>query len=139
MIFITTLYNSSAQTVAANGIVQLTTVGNQKGCSTTSGSNAVVINKPGIYQINATVFGLVTGGGTINLGIEANGVAIPYLAGSAYTNTAEPATITLTGTYVVNPNCCAVTTNVPETITLVNNGANSDVLSFASLNVTKIC
>lgn len=135
----TTLYNTSAQTVTANGTVALTTVGNQKGCNTTSGNNGVTITKPGIYQISATIFGLVTGGGTINLGIEANGTAIPYMAGSAYTNTAEPQTITLVGTYVVNPNCCAITDNVPTTITLVNNGANSDVLSFASLNVTKVC
>lgn len=61
------------------------------------------------------------------------------MSGSAYTNTAQPDTITLVGTYEVKPNCCAVTTNVPTTITLYNNGANSDVLSFASLNVTKIC
>lgn len=135
----TTIYNPSQQTVAANGTVTLTTIGNQKGCNTTSGTNSVVINKQGIYQILATVFGLVTGGGTINLGVQANGVNIPYMAGSAYTNTGEPATITLVGTYVVNPNCCAVTDNVPVTITLVNNGANSDVLSFASLNVTKVC
>lgn len=132
----TTLYNTSAQTVAANGTVALTTVGNQKGCNTKSGTNSVVINKSGIYEISATIFGLVTGGGTINLGVQANGVAIPYMAGSAYTNTAQPQTITLNGTYVID--CCS-NNNVPTAITLVNNGANSDILSFASLNVTKIC
>lgn len=135
----TTLYNTASQSVDTNGTIALTTTANQKGCSTSAGNNGVNITKPGIYQIVATITGLVTGGGIINLAVEANGTVIGYLQGQAYSNTGEPATITLVGTYVVNPNCCAITSNVPVTITLVNNGTSTDVLSFASLNVTKVC
>lgn len=68
-----------------------------------------------------------------------NGTAISYLVGQAYTNTEEPATVTLTGHIVVNPNCCAVTNNLPTTISLQNTSATTTaVISNVMLDVTKV-
>lgn len=136
----TILNNTASQTVAPGEIINLGNVVAQKGCSTISSGNGIAIKKPGIYDITATVVGLVTGGGIMEYTVMENGTAIGYLTGQAYTNTGEPATVTLSGHIEVNPNCCAITTNVPTTITLQNTSATTTaVISNAMLDATKTC
>lgn len=134
----TILNNVSSQTVAPAGVINAGNVVVQKGCATTASGNGIAINKAGIYDVTATVVGLVTGGGIMEFSIMDNGTAIGYLTGQAYTNTEEPATITLTGHIVVNPNCCAVTNNLPTIITLQNTSTTTTaVISNVMLDVTK--
>lgn len=135
----TILSNVSSQTVAPGGTINAGNVVEQKGCSTKASGNGIAITKPGIYDITATVVGLVTGGGIMEFSVMDNGVAIGYLVGQAYTNTGEPATITLSGHIVVNPNCCAITNNLPTTITLQNTSTTTTaVISNVMLDVTKV-
>lgn len=133
----TTRYNLAEQTVNANGIVSLTTTVNQKGCNTASAVDGVKILKAGIYDVFATVTGLVTAGGTLNVVVTRNGEEIPYLVGQSYTTAGQPDTITLAGQIIVNSNCCAVSDNVPVTLQIVNNGDTAEVISFASLSIVK--
>lgn len=136
----TILNNVSSQTVAPAGVINAGSVIAQKGCATTASGNGIAINKSGIYDVTATVVGLVTGGGIMEITVMENGTAIGYLTGQAYTNTDEPQTITLTGHIVVNPNCCAITNNLPTIITLQNTSATTTaVISNVMLDVTKTC
>lgn len=135
----TILSNLSSQTVAPAGVINAGNVVEQKGCSTKANGNGIAIVKCGIYDITATVVGLVTGGGIMEFTVLSNNVPIAYLTGQAYTNTEEPATITLTGHIVINPNCCAVTNNLPATISLQNTSATTTaVISNVMLDVTKV-
>ena len=136
----TILSNLSSQSVAPAGVINAGDVVDQKGCATKASGNGIAITKPGIYDVTATVIGLVTGGGIMEFSVMENGTAIGYLTGQAYTNTEEPATVTLTGHIAVNPNCCAITTNLPTTITLQNTSATTTaVISNVMLDVTKTC
>lgn len=136
----TILSNVSSQSVAPAGVINAGSVVAQKGCATQASGNGIAITKAGIYDITATVVGLVTGGGIMEFSVMENGTAIGYLTGQAYTNTGEPATVTLTGHIAVNPNCCAVTTNLPTIITLQNTSATTTaVISNVMLDVTKTC
>lgn len=135
----TILNNTSSQTIAPGGVINLGSVIAQKGCSTIANGNGIAIKKPGIYNVIATVVGLVTGGGIMEYTVMNNGVPIGYLKGQAYTNTGEPATVTLAGHLVVNPNCCAVTNNLPTNITLQNTSdTTTAVISNVMLDVTKV-
>ena len=136
----TILSNVSSQSVDPAGVINAGNVVDQKGCATKASGNGIAITKPGIYDITATVIGLVPGGGIMEFSVMENGTAIGYLTGQAYTNTEEPATVTLTGHIAVNPNCCAITTNLPTTITLQNTSATTTaVISNVMLDVTKTC
>ena len=134
----TVVSNLASQSVAAGGQILLPTTSLQKGCNTKTTNNGISINRPGLYDVSATIVGLVAGGGIINLAVQVNGETVGYLQGQAYTNTEEPATITLNAPISINPNCCAITNNVPATVTLINNGTATDVLSSAVLSVTKV-
>lgn len=135
----TILSNVSSQSVAPAGVINVGSVVSQKGCATQASGNGIAITKPGIYDITATVVGLVTGGGIMEFSVMENGTAIGYLVGQTYTNTEEPATVTLTGHIVVNPNCCAVTNNLPTTISLQNTSTTTTaVISNVMLDVTKV-
>ncbi len=135
----TILSNLSSQTVAPAGVINAGNVVEQKGCSTKANGNGIAIVKSGIYDITATVVGLVAGGGIMEFTVLSNNVPIAYLTGQAYTNTEEPATITLTGHIVINPNCCAVTNNLPATISLQNTSTTTTaVISNVMLDVTKV-
>lgn len=130
--------NTTSQSVAPNETINIGGLVAQKGYTTQLSGNGITITKPGIYEINATVVGLVTGGGIMEYTVMNNGAAIGYLTGQAYTNTGEPTTVTLSGHIVINPNCCAVTTNLPTTITLQNTSATTTaVISNVMLDVTK--
>lgn len=135
----TTVSNQTSQSIVAGGQILLPNINVQKGCNTKAGNNGVIINKAGLYDVEAFITGLVIGGGIINLAVQVNGETVGYLTGEAYSNTGEPATVTVAGPIEINPNCCAVKTNVPAVVTLVNDGANVDVLSSATLSVTKVC
>ena len=135
----TILSNVSRQSIAPGGVINPGSVIAQKGCSTVANGNGIAIKKPGIYNVIATVVGLVTGGGIMEFTVMNNGVAIGYLTGQTYTNTEEPATVTLAGHLVVNPNCCAVTNNLPTNITLQNTSdTTTAVISNVMLDVTKV-
>lgn len=136
----TILNNTSSQNVDPNGLINAGSVVAQKGCATASSGNGIVIKKAGIYDITATVVGLVTGGGIMEYTVMENGNPIAYLTSQSYTNTGEPATVTLSGHIEVNPNCCAVTNNLPTTITLQNTSTTTTaIISNVMLDVTKIC
>lgn len=135
----TILNNTSSQIVDPAGVINAGSVVAQKGCTTQASGNGIAIKKAGIYDVTATVIGLVSGGGIMEFSVMENGTAIGYLTGQAYTNTDEPQTVTLTGHIVVNPNCCAITDNLPTIITLQNTSATTTaIISNVMLDVTKV-
>ena len=136
----TILNNTASQSVAPGGVINAGSVVAQKGCATIPSGNGIAIKKPGIYNVVATVVGLVTGGGIMEYTVMENGTPIGYLTGQAYTNTGEPATITLASHIAVNSNCCAINDNLPTIIALQNTSATTTaVISNVTLDVTKVC
>ena len=122
------VYTISEQTVAAAAPIEFTTIGVSKCRSTTQATETtLIIGCPGIYEI--TFNGTATAAGTAQLYV--NGEEID---GAVSTGT----TLTFTALIRVNPNCCAVTNNLPARIQVINDGAAALTLTNVALTIIKV-
>ena len=100
------VYTISEQTVEAAAPIEFTSVGISKCRNVTQTTDTtLIISCPGIYEI--TFNGTATAAGTVQLymnGTEVNGA------------TSTGTTLAFTTLIQVNPNCCAVTNNIPVRI-----------------------
>lgn len=135
-------YSNTAQTPAINGV--LTFANNAiSTCSCVShsaGSGSVALQGTGYYlvSVNATVANTTATSGDITLQLYVNGVAYPGATGTkTSTATTDSGTISFTTLVRVLPNCCAITSNNPLTLTVVNTGIASSV-SNAAMTVVKV-
>ena len=122
------VYSISDQTVAIEGPVQFTTVGIQKGRNIVQTTETTLtINCPGIYEV--TFNGTAAAASTLQLYL--NGEALPGAL-------AEGTSLAFTALAQVNPNCCAITNNLPARLQVVNVGAAAADLSNAALTILKV-
>lgn len=122
------VYSISSQTVAAEGPVQFSTVGLAKYKTTVQTSETTVtINCPGIYQV---VFnGTASAAGTVQL----------YLNGEPVNGAlAEGTSLSFAALIGANPNCCAVNTNLPARVQVINTGDAAATLTNAALVIIKV-
>ena len=122
------VYSISSQTVATEGPVQFTTIGVQKGRGITQTTETTLtINCPGTYEIAFN--GTAAAASTLQL----------YLNGEAVGGAlAEGTSLAFTALAAVNPNCCAVTTNLPARLQVLNTGDAAATLSNAALTIMKV-
>ena len=122
------VYSISSQTVATEGPVQFSAVGVQRGREVTqSTETTITINCPGTYEIAFN--GTAAAASTLQL----------YLNGEALSGAlAEGTSLAFTALAAVNPNCCAITTNLPARIQVINTGAAEATLSNAALTIVKV-
>ena len=117
-------YNTASQTVPVNGTIAFTN-STVTGCSlrqaTTTNSE---IRHSGLYSVSvsATVASTETSG-NITIQLLQNDVAVP---GAASTTTSTAATdvesVSFSVPLAINPNCCAVTNNVPANLSVIVTG-----------------
>lgn len=122
------LYSVSSQTLAADTPVSFTTVGLRKDRTATQSTETTIqLNCPGIYEISFNGTASTTGIVQIYL----NGEAVP----GAIANGVSLACDALVR---VNPNCCAITDNLPARIQIVNITGSELTLSNVALTIVKV-
>lgn len=124
------LITTTAQSVAANTPIPLTTISRRTGCACQFGVNGVFINKPGYYLVTGTVTFEGTATGTATLEVAKNGAQVP--GAEASTTTADGSIYTLPINTIVRVYC-----NEQATITIQNTGAAIDMTN-ATLSVVAL-
>lgn len=122
------VYTTSEQTIEAAAPIEFTSIGISK-CrnATQTIETTLTIGRPGIYEI--TFNGTATAAGTVQLyvnGEEINGA------------TSTGTTLAFTALIHVNPNCCAITNNLPARIQVINGGAAALTLTNVALTIIKV-
>lgn len=122
------VYTVSEQTTEVAAPIEFTSIGLSKGRNATQATETtLIIGCPGIYEI--TFNGIATTAGTVQLyvnGQEVNGA------------TSIGTTLAFTALIQVNPNCCAVTNNLPARIQVINDGAAALTLTNVALTIIKV-
>ena len=122
------VYTVSEQTAEVAAPIEFTSIGLFKGRNVTQATETtLIIGCPGIYEI--TFNGTATAAGTAQLYV--NGEEIN---GAISTGT----TLSFTALIQVNPNCCAVTNNLPARIQVINDGAAALTLTNVALTIIKV-
>lgn len=122
------VYTVSEQTIEVAAPIEFTTIGLSKGRNATQTTETTLtIGCPGIYEI--TFNGTATAAGTTQLYVNGEEVN-----GAASTGT----TLSFTALIQVNPNCCAVTNNLPARIQVINDGAAALTLTNVALTIIKV-
>ena len=122
------VYSISDQTVAAAGPIEFTTLGLVKNKNIIRKTNTTLqFNCPGIYLVsfNATA----SAAGEVQLYL--NGEEVPGAL-------AEGTSLAFTALIRINPNCCAITDNLPATLQVLNEGAAALTVTNAALTIVKV-
>ena len=122
-------YNLASQTVQAGGSI-LFTNSSTTGCSIKQAttSNSQILN-PGLYNVSvsATVASTETAG-NISIQLYKDGVPVQGAISSADSTAAtDLEAVSFSIPVVVNPNCCAVTNNLPTNLSVVVTGVAATV------------
>ena len=107
----------TAASVAANGVLPLTTIARRLGRAITNGSNSVVLNVPGYYEINVTETFTAPAAGTVTLKLQRGSEDIPGATASTTITTATTEVRSLSYSTIVR-----VLPFGPVTITALNSG-----------------
>lgn len=102
LIFMTTTTSSS---VLANGVIPLTTIQRRRNRSIQNGTNSVILNTPGYYQINASVTFTAGAAGVATISLQKNNVDVPGVTASTTITTATTELRTLNINGIVRVNC----------------------------------
>ena len=122
------LYNVSEQTVAAAAPLEFSTIGVLKGRTAVQTTDTTVnIYCPGVYEVN--FYGTATAAGTVQLQLNGEDVVGALSEGT---------TLVFTVLVQINPNCCAITTNLPARLQVINTGDAALTLSNAGITVVKV-
>ena len=122
------LYNISEQTVAAAAPIEFTTVGVTKGYPIVQATDTTInLNCPGIYEV--TFYGTAAAAGNIQLYL--NGEGVPGAI-------SEGTNLVFTVLVRINPNCCAITTNLPGRLQVINTGDAALTLNNVGITVVKV-
>ena len=115
LIYLTTTTSSS---VLANGVIPLTTIQRRSGCTIESGTNSVLLKKPGYYKVSGTITFTAPAAGLVTIQAQKNNINVPGIltSGTVTTATTEVNTLAING--IVRVFC----SEAPATITLVNTG-----------------
>lgn len=134
-------YTNTSQTVVTGGSIVFNTNAIQTGCTAThtTNTNAVSLNKPGIYMVSFNSDAVESGtAGNITVQVYGNGTLIPSVESTAFSGTTTSVVNpNFTALIRVTPNCCASTGNVPYVLTFVNTGVGATYTN-AAVTVTKV-
>ena len=122
------VYSITEQTVAAAGPLEFTTLGLVRNRNVIQKTNTTLqFNCPGTYQVsfNATA----SAAGEVQLYL--NGEEVPGAL-------AEGTSLAFTALIRINPNCCAITDNLPATLQVLNEGAAALTLTNTALTIIKV-
>lgn len=122
------LYSTSSQTLVADEPISFRSVGLRKDrAATQSTETTTQLNCPGVYEVSFT--GTASATGIVQLYL--NGEAVP----GALSNGVS---LAFTALVKVNPNCCAITDNLPGRIQVKNNDDSELTLTNVALTIVKV-
>lgn len=122
------VYSLAEQTIAVDAPVAFPSIGISKGkYAIQSTESTITINCPGIYEV--TFNGTASAAGEVQLTL--NGLNVEGAI-------ANGTTLTFTVLVGVNPNCCAVTDNLPARLQVVNTGEAAVTLTNVGITVIKV-
>ena len=122
------VYSLAEQTIAVDAPVAFSSIGLSKGKYVIqSTESTITINCPGIYEVIFNGTASAAGGVQLTLnGLDVEGAL------------AEGTSLAFTALVRVNPNCCAISTNLPARLQVVNSGAADLTLTNAALTIIKV-
>lgn len=138
-----TAYSTTSQVVSAGSPIVYNTSENSNPCviSYSNGSSTITLKRAGKYLIGftGTATATETAGGTITIHLYKNGNEVNgFEASQTVADSTSVVSLSQTPFVVrVNPNCCAVTDNVPTSITVQNDGASA-TFTNANITITKL-
>lgn len=107
--------NQSAQTVAVNSIISLGSVQRRFGCNCRLSGNAVEVDGPGYYTVDASVSVAPTAEGPVTVALYCNGVQVPgAIAYGSVSTAANSVCLYINAT--LRQGCCC---DSADTLTLV--------------------
>ena len=109
---------TTSNSVLADGIVPLTTITRRRGQNVNSGTNSVLLSRPGYYKVNASVTFTAPVSGTISIKAQKNGFDLVGMTASTTITTATTEVRTLNISGIVRVFC----NEDLITLTLVNSG-----------------
>ena len=120
--------NTSAQSVAVNGVINPGTVIRRFGPNLGLSGNAIQIDGAGYYDIDASITAAPTAAGTVTVTVYKDGVAIPGATASQSTGTAgNPVNISISSLVREFCPCCDGLSN----LTFVLTGTAASVTNVA--------
>jgi hypothetical protein len=112
------MISTASSSVLANGLIPLSTISRRRGCTFDTGTNSIILKRPGYYKISGTITFTAPVAGLVNINTQKNGVSIPGIttSGTVTTATTEVNTLPIEG--IVRVFC----NDGIATLTLVNTG-----------------
>ena len=133
-------YSITAQTVAAGANLNFNINGVRTGCtvSHSAGTPSIQLNRPGYYMVHFNASAAATATGDVTAQLNGNGSAIPGAISTVNSTAAtDIGNLSFTAIVRVLPNCCAIQSNSPLTLTVENIGVEA-TYSNAAITITRL-
>lgn len=133
-------YSITAQTAAANSNLNFNVNSVLTGCtvSHSAGTPSIQLKRPGYYMVHFNASAAATATGDVTVQLNGNGSAIPGAISTVNSTAAtDIGNLSFTAIVRVLPNCCAVQSNSPLTLTFVNTGVEA-AYSNAAVTITRL-
>ncbi len=133
-------YSITAQTAAPNSNLNFNVNSVLTGCtvSHSAGTPSIQLRRPGYYMVHFNASAAAATAGDVTVQLNGNGSAIP---GATSTINSAAATdigsLSFTAIVQVLPNCCAIQSNSPLTLTVENIGVEA-TYSNAAITITRL-
>ena len=132
-------YSITAQTAVPNSNLNFNVNSVLTGCtvSHSAGTPSIQLRRPGYYMVhfNASAAAVATGDVTVQL--NGNGSAIPGATSTINSAATDIGSLSFTAIVQVLPNCCAIQSNSPLTLTVENIGVEA-TYSNAAITITRL-
>ena len=133
-------YSITAQTAASNSNLNFNVNSVLTGCtvSHSAGTPSIQLKRPGYYMVHFNASAAATATGDVTVQLNGNGSAIPGAISTVNSTAAtDIGNLSFTAIVRVLPNCCAVQSNSPLTLTFVNTGVEA-AYSNAAVTITRL-
>lgn len=133
-------YSITAQTAAANSNLNFNVNSVLTGCtvSHSAGTPSIQLKRPGYYMVHFNASAAATATGDVTVQLNGNGSTIPGAISTVNSTAAtDIGNLSFTAIVRVLPNCCAVQSNSPLTLTFVNTGVEA-AYSNAAVTITRL-
>ena len=112
------LATPSVATVAANGVLPLTTIVRRRGSSIQQSNDSIVLGAPGYYHVSVTLTFTAPAAGNVTIQLRQDNVLVTGATASTTITTATTEVRSLSFDAIVRVPCCGS----PVTLTVVNTG-----------------
>lgn len=133
-------YSITAQTAASNSNLNFNVNSVLTGCtvSHSAGAPSIQLKRPGYYMVHFDASAAATATGDVTVQLNGNGSAIPGAISTINSTAAtDIGNLSFTAIVQVLPNCCAIQSNSPLTLTVENTGVEA-TYSNAAITITRL-